>query len=153
MYDARFSIAWNVNFVTNVTSLKGGFSKEFSEWFCIFFIFWSQYDQMSQRSQFSGIPSNVSKVKISGVTKVVWKLLVLIEGPQRTYWVSCSAQLMKYFRFWWKHVLESIFLLPKLCVSQLTGKRRSWCNNHCFSGNQEEVTQREQLRVEVDRGG
>ena len=48
---------------------------------------------------------------------------------------------------------ENICLFPKLCVSQVTGKRRSWCNNHCFSGNQEEVTQREQLRVQVDRGG
>ena len=28
-----------------------------------------------------------------------------------------------------------------------------WCNNHGFSGNQEEVTQREQLGVDVDRRG
>ena len=27
------------------------------------------------------------------------------------------------------------------------------CNNHCFSGNQEEVTQREKLGVGVDWGG
>ena len=28
-----------------------------------------------------------------------------------------------------------------------------WCNNHSFSGNQEEVAQREQLRVAVDWRG
>ena len=33
------------------------------------------------------------------------------------------------------------------------GKGRYWCNNHGFSGNQEEVTEREQLSVTEDWRG
>ena len=52
------------------------------------------------------------------------------------YWFKMTGKR----RYWWKR-------------KEKRGKGRYWCNNHGFSGNQEEVTEREQLSVAEDWRG